>query len=96
VPNAQEVAQELEQLRTAMKTRPTIDQAKGALMASYAFTPMEAWQTLVCVSQNTNIKLKMVARQITRSTYHRPAEPSVRTALAASVRMTKAARLQVI
>lgn len=38
---------ELEQLRTAMETRPVIDRASGVLMAAYGLTRDDAWATLV-------------------------------------------------
>ncbi|POX42646.1 antitermination regulator [Streptomyces sp. Ru73] len=49
------------QLRRAMQTRPTIDLARGILMASFNLTPEEAWHVLVAASQNSNTKLHRLA-----------------------------------
>ncbi|GAA2252119.1 hypothetical protein GCM10010145_19790 [Streptomyces ruber] len=52
---------EVGQLRRAMRTRPTIDLARGILMASFRLSPEEAWHLLVTVSQRTNVKLHRLA-----------------------------------
>ncbi|MFG2555934.1 anti-sigma factor antagonist [Streptomyces sp. NPDC048581] len=52
---------EVAQLRRAMQTRPTIDLARGILMASFSLTSEEAWTVLVSASQNTNTKLHSLA-----------------------------------
>ncbi|WP_256333605.1 anti-sigma factor antagonist [Streptomyces sp. cf386] len=52
---------EVAQLRRAMQTRPTIDLARGILMASFSLTSEEAWTVLVAASQNTNTKLHSLA-----------------------------------
>ncbi|MGW6907847.1 anti-sigma factor antagonist [Streptomyces sp. NPDC054940] len=52
---------EIAQLRRAMQTRPTIDLARGILMASFSLTSEEAWTVLVAASQNTNTKLHSLA-----------------------------------
>lgn len=52
---------EIAQLRRAMQTRPTIDLARGILMASFGLTSEEAWTVLVVASQNTNTKLHSLA-----------------------------------
>ncbi|MET7765980.1 ANTAR domain-containing protein [Streptomyces sp. NPDC005393] len=57
--------QENAQLRYAIKSRPVIDLARGALMASFGCTASDAWEILVEVSQNSNIKLRAVAEQVT-------------------------------
>ncbi|MFD8491788.1 ANTAR domain-containing protein [Amycolatopsis sp. NPDC059657] len=49
------------QLRAALTTRATIDQAKGILMAAHRITADEAFQKLVARSQQENIKLHEVA-----------------------------------
>ncbi|WP_051872257.1 ANTAR domain-containing protein [Streptomyces sclerotialus] len=52
------------QLRRAMQTRPTIDLARGILMASFSLSPEAAWQVLVTASQNTNTKLHRLAHDL--------------------------------
>lgn len=52
---------EVAQLRRAMQTRPTIDLARGILMASFSLSSDEAWTVLVAASQNTNTKLHALA-----------------------------------
>lgn len=52
---------EVAQLRRAMQTRPTIDLARGILMASFSLSSEEAWTVLVSASQNTNTKLHSLA-----------------------------------
>ncbi|MFI7413922.1 ANTAR domain-containing protein [Streptomyces sp. NPDC049627] len=52
---------EVNQLRRAMQTRPTIDLARGILMASFSLSSDEAWTVLVAASQNTNTKLHALA-----------------------------------
>ncbi|WP_078532780.1 ANTAR domain-containing protein [Streptomyces hokutonensis] len=58
---------ELVQVRGAMRTRPVIDLARGVPMASFGLTPKYAWDVLVTVSQNTNIKPHHVAEEIVRA-----------------------------
>ncbi|MEU7719268.1 ANTAR domain-containing protein [Streptomyces tibetensis] len=55
---------EVAQLRRAMQTRPTIDLARGILMASFGLTPEAAWSVLVRTSQNTNTKLHELAHDL--------------------------------
>ncbi|MFI6014170.1 ANTAR domain-containing protein [Streptomyces sp. NPDC051243] len=57
----QDLRIEVAQLRRAMQTRPTIDLARGILMASFNLTSEEAWTVLVAASQNTNTKLHSLA-----------------------------------
>lgn len=52
---------EVAQLRRAMQTRPTIDLARGILMASFSLSSEDAWTVLVTASQNTNTKLHSLA-----------------------------------
>jgi AmiR/NasT family two-component response regulator len=63
-----EVADELaalhrenDQLRRALTSRATIDQAKGILMAKHGGPPEEAFRRLVRMSQDTNVPLRDVA-----------------------------------
>lgn len=57
----QDLRIEVAQLRRAMQTRPTIDLARGILMASFSLSSDEAWTVLVTASQNTNTKLHSLA-----------------------------------
>jgi hypothetical protein len=67
----QELRQENEQLQHALTARATIDQAIGIVLAEHPGTPEEAFQRLVAVSQETNVKLRDVARALVA----RAAEP---------------------
>lgn len=60
----QDLRTEAAQLRRAMETRPTIDLARGMLMASFGLTPEAAWNVLVKTSQNTNTKVHRLARDL--------------------------------
>lgn len=62
--DGQDLRAEVTQLRRAMQTRPTIDLARGILMASFSLTPEAAWSVLVRTSQNTNTKLHDLARDL--------------------------------
>jgi GAF domain-containing protein len=55
------------QMKTAMDSRAEIEQAKGALMAQHAITADEAFEHLVHRSQDTNTKLREIARAILTS-----------------------------
>lgn len=66
ISNAQAFADssaQLEQLGEAIETRTMIGQATGLLMAQDGLTSEEAFQKLVKVSQNANIKLRDIARR---------------------------------
>jgi GAF domain-containing protein len=54
-------------MEAAMESRAAIEQAKGALMARHAITADEAFQRLVHESQETNTKLRDVARSLLAS-----------------------------
>ncbi|MGW1957712.1 anti-sigma factor antagonist [Streptomyces sp. NPDC001920] len=60
----EELRIEVAQLRRAMQTRPTIDLARGILMASFRLNSDEAWTVLVSASQNTNTKLHSLAGEL--------------------------------
>lgn len=60
----QDLRIEVVQLRRAMQTRPTIDLARGILMASFGLKAEDAWTVLVMASQNTNTKLHHLARDL--------------------------------
>ncbi|MFJ9038873.1 ANTAR domain-containing protein [Streptomyces sp. NPDC102406] len=63
-----ELSREVVQLRRAMRSRGTIDMARGILVAAFGLSPQDAWSALVDVSQRTNIKLHLVARHLIDST----------------------------
>ncbi|MGI5366559.1 ANTAR domain-containing protein [Streptomyces iakyrus] len=64
VESNRELRAEVTQLRRAMQTRPTIDLARGILMASFNLSPEAAWSVLVRTSQNTNTKLHHLAQDL--------------------------------
>lgn len=76
---------ELVQLRRAMQTRPTIDLARGILMASFGLSPEDAWTTLVRTSQNTNIKVHQLAGDLVNTVRGGALPEPVQKQLAASV-----------
>ncbi|MEV6549646.1 ANTAR domain-containing protein [Streptomyces sp. NPDC051597] len=76
---------ELVQLRRAMRSRGTIDLARGVLMAAFALTPENAWTALVMTSQHTNIKLHRVAQQVVDSVGGVPLPQQVQKRLSAAV-----------
>jgi GAF domain-containing protein len=60
-------AEEHAQLLAAIDSRDTIGQAKGILMERYKLTDRQAFSLLVKISQNTNIPLRQVVRQLTET-----------------------------
>jgi len=52
------------QLREALVSRATIDQAKGILMARHGYDPDEAFAELIRASQHGNVKLRTVAQRL--------------------------------
>lgn len=55
------MAEEIAQLREALTSRSTIDQAKGLIMAERRCTPDEAFKHLVRLSNDTNVRVADVA-----------------------------------
>lgn len=53
-----------EQLRVAMESRATIEQAKGIIMATAGCGPEEAFELMVRQSQHENRKLRDLAREL--------------------------------
>ncbi|MFE9535477.1 ANTAR domain-containing protein [Streptomyces sp. NPDC006691] len=76
---------ELDQLRRAMRSRGTIDLARGILMAAFGLSQDDAWKVLVSTSQHTNTKLRSVAEQVVDSAGGTPLPASVRKQLSAAV-----------
>jgi AmiR/NasT family two-component response regulator len=65
--HAAEIAQlhaRIDQLETALVSRATIDQAKGMLMAFAGWAADEAFAELAGVSQDTNVKLALIAGRL--------------------------------
>jgi PAS domain S-box-containing protein len=60
------------QLEEALTSRAAIDQAKGIIVARYGCDPEQAFQRLVRVSRNQNIKLREVARMLVAQAQHPP------------------------
>ncbi|MEV4227398.1 ANTAR domain-containing protein [Streptomyces bobili] len=59
-----QLRRETMQLRSAMKTRPVVDIARGVVMERYHCSAPGAWKVLVQVSQHANLKLHIVARAL--------------------------------
>jgi hypothetical protein len=57
----QAMAAEITHLRRALTSRGTIDQAKGIVIAEQGCTPEAAFDVLVRLSQDTNVRLVDVA-----------------------------------
>jgi anti-anti-sigma factor len=76
---------EVVQLRRAMRTRPTIDLARGVLMATFGLSPDQAWQVLVHSSQNTNTKLHRLAEHLVDAVQGEPPPEAVQREVAAAV-----------
>ncbi|UNO38411.1 ANTAR domain-containing protein [Streptomyces sp. MST-110588] len=87
----QALSAEVAQLRRAMQTRPTIDLARGILMATFSLSPDAAWETLVTASQNTNTKLYRLAQGLVNCVQGTALPQTVQQQLAAAVAKAKAA-----
>jgi GAF domain-containing protein len=65
-------AQQLsDQLREALETRQMIGQATGVIMEREGLDEEAAFATLRRTSQNSNVKLKDIARQVVQSAHHK-------------------------
>lgn len=64
VESRERLADEVAHLRRALETRPTIDQAKGVIMADRRCSPEEAFEMLRKVSMDSNVRLADVAAAI--------------------------------
>ncbi|MGW5733393.1 MULTISPECIES: ANTAR domain-containing protein [Streptomyces] len=60
----QELVDEVEQLKQALWSHATVDQAIGVLLVLGHIDPDEAWGVLRTVSMRTNTKLRVVAESI--------------------------------
>ncbi|WP_306944285.1 ANTAR domain-containing protein [Streptomyces phaeochromogenes] len=77
-------------MQHAMESRPVIDMARGVLDGGFACRPQEAWEILVAVSQNANVKLRDVAKAITEATDGQPMPAELQEHLAAAVQTWRA------
>ncbi|MFJ4466644.1 anti-sigma factor antagonist [Streptomyces sp. NPDC089424] len=80
-----ELGVEVVQLRRAMQTRPTIDLARGVLMATFGLSPQDAWHVLVMVSQNTNTKLHLLAQDLVTAVRGEPLPDAIQRQVSAAV-----------
>ncbi len=60
-------AQRIDQLQRAVSSRDLVGQAKGILMERYHINADQAFQALIRVSQNRNVKLRDLAEELTTS-----------------------------
>jgi ANTAR domain/GAF domain len=72
-----EYAQEIHNLRQAVRTRQTIGQAIGIVMERYQLTDQRAFAFLTRLSQHGNVKLRQVAQEIVAAV-HRQADDTTR------------------
>ncbi|MGW1728782.1 anti-sigma factor antagonist [Streptomyces sp. NPDC002306] len=63
-----DLAAENAQLHRALRTRATIDMAKGMLMSSFHLTAQQSWKVLVTASQRSNTKLHLIADALLQTT----------------------------
>lgn len=83
----QELRDELDGLRRALRTRATIEQAMGVLIVARRCGPDEAFRTLVRLSQQHNIKLHRIAQMLVKLASTVPSEqlePLLRQAISSS------------
>ena len=74
IANARRVAEArklAESLKTAMDSRAVIDQARGVLMARRGISAEQALEELSRQSQNTNVKLRIIAARVLESVRRR-------------------------
>jgi hypothetical protein len=76
---------EITDLRRALASRPTIEQAKGVLMLRFHFGPETAFAVMKRVSQDNNIKLREVAQAIVAAAQRTAAPPPYPSARAAAI-----------
>ncbi|MFF0089909.1 ANTAR domain-containing protein [Streptomyces canus] len=81
----QELRLEVDQLRRAMRTRPTIDVARGIVMATFGLSAEDAWTVLVTVSQNTNTKLHHLAQDLMGAVHGAQVPEGLRQQMAGAV-----------
>lgn len=81
----EELRLEVAQLRREMRTRPSIDVARGIVMASFGLSSEDAWTVLVTASQNTNTKLHHLAEGLMGAVHGEPVAEEVRQQMAVAV-----------
>jgi hypothetical protein len=62
--HAQAMAREIEQLRYALESRDIIGQAKGMIMERFQLDAARAFELMIRVSQNSNIRVADLAEEI--------------------------------
>ncbi|GGV37509.1 ANTAR domain-containing protein [Streptomyces spectabilis] len=70
--------EEVEQLRHALHSHATVDQAIGVVIARGGLSPQEAWDVLREVSMRTNTKLRVVAEQLVEWVHTAELPPALR------------------
>jgi hypothetical protein len=80
------------QLETALRSRPTIEQAKGMIMVVHRCDDEQAFRVLIAVSQSCNRKLREVANEIVAALpAGKPLPPDVAAAFDNEVRRLRGA-----
>lgn len=69
-------AHEVTNLQEALLTRKTIGQAIGIVMERYQLTDQRAFAFLTRLSQDRNVKLRLIAEELIAATEERGAQPS--------------------
>ncbi|MFD0055908.1 MULTISPECIES: ANTAR domain-containing protein [Actinomycetes] len=83
--------QENAQLRYAVGSHATVDQAIGVLIAFYRLSPADGFEVLREVSQHTNIKLRTVAEAVIAWAFGQPLPQAMTGQLNAAVGRRRAA-----
>jgi PAS domain-containing protein len=73
-----ELAEVAEQLQEAMRSRATIEQAKGILIATHGCDADEAFRLLAQMSSRTNVKLRVIAARIVEDAARHPTQSAGR------------------
>ena len=73
---AAELMEEIVDLRRRLETQPVIEQAKGVLIGGYGVDAEVAFSVLVRCSQNTNVRLNVLAARLVAAANQPGAEPS--------------------
>jgi hypothetical protein len=68
----EDLREELNGLRRALRTRATIEQAMGILIVSHRCAPQQAFKILVGLSQQHNVKLHRLAQLLVQLAAHVP------------------------
>lgn len=80
VDEAERLRLQLAQLREKLAGQPVIEQAKGMLMQTFGISADEAFEILRLLSQNSNVRLRWIARCIVESWMRRGPRPDFDTA----------------